>query len=1256
VSSTGNDFCSAECLLHILPANAEKISARVKNYDAVIYRDDTSLYFPLLTDAPASSRPLGTYECRHYEALKLLKDNPVEHIAPVTALCHCYHGIAMIKGDVMFNANSIPKCFDSSQGALIRDRDQSILWNKFKMWMLDLATALRDLHRLGLAHGDITTFNAIIDKNGHAFWIDLENLNFDPVQMDCDIASFIFHVVLFAAGHLKEMPLNFLDECTDIWKHASDRQEFIEKFIDLLQKDSALETLSMAEVRSRNISLARRFADADGQTSFHRNCQVYFNASAIHFQRDFLWLINGIMPAIRHDHSVLADIYQRLVNVVDNIDELKSMDKERIEAFGKLSNASKMVSLESSKSAVADRNYRKLANKVQLSYRLEYELRQKNAELRWEKAQNILLRQLFRELSDAFSGCRGIDFHKAQILQILRDREMNDLPGWGTSAMTKFICSILDDIPVDPGCELPETDFDLNSVSIKRFEGLDSFASINCPEPAKPLDVPDESLLISIVLPVYNQAEMISEAIDSILAQDYRNWELIIVNDGSTDNVAEVVAPYLTDRRIFYLEQKNQYVARALSNGFAFASGEFLTWTSADNIMEPQMLRRLSAFLRSNSDTAMVYADYTAINGKGEPLTEKWYRPHNRRRPDSPEIHLPHTTELLNLVHDNFIGASFMYRHSVKMFFEDYEPTLGIEDYDYWMRINSMLNISHLGTDELLYRYRVHDKSLSAHAKELKIREKAMRLLGYDRERQGFYFKEFEIYGSFSPARLKLGEFFAHFHGQKCETALPPHPLDKKILLIRGDELASYTFDELRCFNFIGVYFAPGQANEVGKNAFFIRRFKIQCFAASGSEEMRRIKVLTPHCMSCLPGEIGFFSAIIANNRIFFDATHKPEELKRELPLFPEKDPGRIIILMDYFGHGGMEQVAYDMVRSFRKAGRNTLLVSVSGMADDLVLPEGIEIRTLDANDPHTDYRTLLASEKTDAVIAHYCTWGAWYTFEQHIPYFQVIHNTYVWFSDEDIAKYTETSPYTTAYIAVSANVAWYAMEKMKLPPEKMIIVENGVNIGNFKKSPAVREKVRRELGFKESDFVMLNPASCYGAKNQLGLIHAFAKARMGNSNLKLVMAGTVLEPYYFERIRQVIDKFDLQDHVICGRYFDNMPDIYNAVDAVVLPSFWEGCSLAVVETIHMHLPLLATNVGDVQRQTDCRNCLLVDLPFKYLTELDFRNYTETIWNPDENMVNELANAMHKMALGNYPIGAYPKITELNADNVYDVI
>jgi len=89
VSSTGNDFCSAECLLHILPANAEKISARVKNYDAVIYRDDTSLYFPLLTDAPASSRPLGTYECRHYEALKLLKDNPVEHIAPVTALCHC---------------------------------------------------------------------------------------------------------------------------------------------------------------------------------------------------------------------------------------------------------------------------------------------------------------------------------------------------------------------------------------------------------------------------------------------------------------------------------------------------------------------------------------------------------------------------------------------------------------------------------------------------------------------------------------------------------------------------------------------------------------------------------------------------------------------------------------------------------------------------------------------------------------------------------------------------------------------------------------------------------------------------------------------------------------------------------------------------------------------------------------------------------------------------------------------------------------
>ncbi len=92
--------------------------------------------------------------------------------------------------------------------------------------------------------------------------------------------------------------------------------------------------------------------------------------------------------------------------------------------------------------------------------------------------------------------------------------------------------------------------------------------------------------------------------------------------------------------------------------------------------------------------------------------------------PSSPEIHLPRNPREINVVCDNFIGPCFLYRNIVGRLIGDYDPGLGIEDYDYWMRVNHAFRIEHLGTDETLYRYRVHDRSLSGRAAELKIAER----------------------------------------------------------------------------------------------------------------------------------------------------------------------------------------------------------------------------------------------------------------------------------------------------------------------------------------------------------------------------------------------------------------------------------------------------------------------------------------------------------------------------------------------------
>ena len=155
--------------------------------------------------------------------------------------------------------------------------------------------------------------------------------------------------------------------------------------------------------------------------------------------------------------------------------------------------------------------------------------------------------------------------------------------------------------------------------------------------------------------------------------------------------------------------------------------------------MHPQQLERQVAFLRGHPEAAMMYADYLAINDRGDPLNDPTFRPHDRVSPISPEIHLPRSVDPLNIVQDNFIGPCFLYRAWVGRVIGDYDNCLGVEDYDYWMRINELFEIKQLGTPELLYSYRVHDNTLSAKASQLKIFDRGRELMRYQRDRAAYF-------------------------------------------------------------------------------------------------------------------------------------------------------------------------------------------------------------------------------------------------------------------------------------------------------------------------------------------------------------------------------------------------------------------------------------------------------------------------------------------------------------------------------------
>lgn len=123
--------------------------------------------------------------------------------------------------------------------------------------------------------------------------------------------------------------------------------------------------------------------------------------------------------------------------------------------------------------------------------------------------------------------------------------------------------------------------------------------------------------LVSIIMPVYNGEAFLAQAIDSVLAQRYENWELIIVDDGSTDNTASIIGAY-ADRRILAVSQDNRGQAAALNRGLDLAAGDYITTLDADDWYAPNSLSDRVSFLEQHRRMGAVYGDgyYCSIDGQ----------------------------------------------------------------------------------------------------------------------------------------------------------------------------------------------------------------------------------------------------------------------------------------------------------------------------------------------------------------------------------------------------------------------------------------------------------------------------------------------------------------------------------------------------------------------------------------------------------------------------------------------------------------
>jgi glycosyltransferase involved in cell wall biosynthesis len=123
---------------------------------------------------------------------------------------------------------------------------------------------------------------------------------------------------------------------------------------------------------------------------------------------------------------------------------------------------------------------------------------------------------------------------------------------------------------------------------------------------------------VSVVMGVYNDAEYVTESIESILYQTYKQFEFVIIDDGSTDRSSELLQNYADqDDRVVLFCQSNSGLTRALNAGLARANGKYIARMDADDVANPTRLERQVEFLEENQETVLVGTQYTEIDADG---------------------------------------------------------------------------------------------------------------------------------------------------------------------------------------------------------------------------------------------------------------------------------------------------------------------------------------------------------------------------------------------------------------------------------------------------------------------------------------------------------------------------------------------------------------------------------------------------------------------------------------------------------------
>jgi glycosyltransferase involved in cell wall biosynthesis len=211
---------------------------------------------------------------------------------------------------------------------------------------------------------------------------------------------------------------------------------------------------------------------------------------------------------------------------------------------------------------------------------------------------------------------------------------------------------------------------------------------------------------VSVIIPTYNRAQYIAEAINSVLGQTYQDFEIIVIDDGSTDNTREVMENF-KDPRVKYIYQENRRMSNARNAGINHSTGEYIAFLDSDDSFFEKAIEKGVQILDKHPEVSFCYGQSYFIDERGQILRPRrkgfersWVRAGSEQIRDF-------------FIHGNYISISAIARRSclyeVGLFNPDFSS--GSEDFDLWVRLAKRHSVAYIANP--MYKSRIHSGAVS---------------------------------------------------------------------------------------------------------------------------------------------------------------------------------------------------------------------------------------------------------------------------------------------------------------------------------------------------------------------------------------------------------------------------------------------------------------------------------------------------------------------------------------------------------------